>query len=545
MKNIKTIATASLLLSFIGATAQTHYDAARFSGNELNGTARFVGMGGAMSALGADISVIGSNPAGIGLFRGHDFTTSFGFNATKTASDFGGNTMNEKRNRASFDQIGFVYTSKIGNRTKLRYVNFGFNYHKSKNFNRQFASGGMLGGLSQTGQMANMIAGTIQSESTLNKEIGDIYNYGMQGYDLPNPYHPTQSLYPYLGVMGVRSELVYVGTDEQGDYLAYMNGIANGYRSVEEGGISDYDFNVSFNVEDRMYFGATIGVHDVSYRRTSYYTEDVTDKNASGYYEINNTFSADGTGFDFKFGAIFRPFEESPFRFGIAVHTPIWYALTDIYSSMMYTRLDGESSTGKPIHVDFKESPQYYTDGDVLRDYQLVTPWRFNVSMGTVVAGNIALGAEYEFMNYASAKLKYSDGYDMEGQNSYAKEDLKGVHTVRVGAEARILPSLSVRAGYNFSSSVFKESAYKALEGGDADLRIPGDMRTDTEYFNDFGRNTVTVGLGYRGNRFYADLAYKYDMYKSDFYAFSDDYLSATKVDNKRHQLLMTLGVHF
>lgn len=545
MKNIKTIATASLLLSFIGATAQTHYDAARFSGNELNGTARFVGMGGAMSALGADISVIGSNPAGIGLFRGHDFTASFGFNATKTASDFGGNTMNEKRNRASFDQIGFVYTSKIGNRTKLRYVNFGFNYHKSKNFNRQFASGGMLGGLSQTGQMANMIAGTIQSESTLNKEIGDIYNYGMQGYDLPNPYHPTQSLYPYLGVMGVRSELVYVGTDEQGDYLAYMNGIANGYRSVEEGGISDYDFNVSFNVEDRMYFGATIGVHDVSYRRTSYYTEDVTDKNASGYYEINNTFSTDGTGFDFKFGAIFRPFEESPFRFGIAVHTPIWYALTDIYSSMMYTRLDGESSTGKPIHVDFKESPQYYTDGDVLRDYQLVTPWRFNVSMGTVVAGNIALGAEYEFMNYASAKLKYSDGYDMEGQNSYAKEDLKGVHTVRVGAEARILPSLSVRAGYNFSSSVFKESAYKALEGGDADLRIPGDMRTDTEYFNDFGRNTVTVGLGYRGNRFYADLAYKYDMYKSDFYAFSDDYLTATKVDNKRHQLLMTLGVHF
>ena len=75
-------------------------------------------------------------------------------------------------------------------------------------------------------------------------------------------------------------------------------------------------------------------------------------------------------------------------------------------------------------------------------------------------------------------------------------------------------------------------------------------MRTDTEYFNDFGRNTVTVGLGYRGNRFYADLAYKYDMYKSDFYAFSDeelvdDYLTATKVNNKRHQLLMTLGVHF
>ena len=31
--------------------AQNQYDALRFLGDELNGTARFVGMGGAMSAL--------------------------------------------------------------------------------------------------------------------------------------------------------------------------------------------------------------------------------------------------------------------------------------------------------------------------------------------------------------------------------------------------------------------------------------------------------------------------------------------------------------
>lgn len=536
--DIKTIITVSLLCSFMGATAQTHYDAARLSGNELNGTARFVGMGGAMGALGADISVIGTNPAGIGLFRGHDFSASFGLNATKTGSDFAGSVMKDKRNRASFDQFGFVYTGKIGNLTKLRYVNFGFNYHKSRNFNRRFSSGGMLDGLSQTGQMANMIGATLQGGNTLDTEIGNIYDYGMGVNDkLPNPYHPTQSVYPYLGVMGVRSELVYASAGGQGDYLAYMAGNANGYRSVEEGGISDYDFNVSFNVEDRMYFGITVGVHDVNYRRSSYYTEDVYDGSVSGFYELNNLFSTDGTGFDFKFGAIFRPIEESPFRFGIAVHTPVWYALTDIHSSVMYTRLDGEDKEGKPIHVDFEESPQFYTDGDVIRDYQVVTPWRFNVSMGTVVAGNVALGAEYEFMDYGSAKLQYTDGYEMEGQNSYAKEDLKGVHTLRVGAEARVSSSLSVRAGYNFSSSAFKESAYKSLE--------LSDMRTDTEYFNDFNRNTVTVGLGYRGKLFYADLAYKYDMYKSDFYAFSDASLGAAKVDNKRHQLLMTVGVHF
>ena len=52
--------------------------------------------------------------------------------------------MKEDRTRASFDQIGFVYSNKIGNNTSLRFVNFGFNYHKSKNFNRLFSMGGIL-----------------------------------------------------------------------------------------------------------------------------------------------------------------------------------------------------------------------------------------------------------------------------------------------------------------------------------------------------------------------------------------------------------------
>ena len=125
----------------------------------------------------------------------------------------------------------------------------------------------------------------------------------------------------------------------------------------------------------------------------------------------------------------------------------------------------------------------------------------------------------------------------MENQNIYIGEDLKGMHTVRVGMETRITPSFSIRAGYNYSTSAFKGTAYKALEYND--------MRTDTEYTNSFGRHTATVGFGYGGKVFYADLAYKFDTYKSDFYAFSSDALKATKVTDDRHQLLLTVGLHF
>ena len=47
----KLMIVAGLTACGLTATAQTQYEAARFSSSELNGTARFVGMGGAMGAL--------------------------------------------------------------------------------------------------------------------------------------------------------------------------------------------------------------------------------------------------------------------------------------------------------------------------------------------------------------------------------------------------------------------------------------------------------------------------------------------------------------
>jgi predicted transcriptional regulator len=60
MKKIITLATLGLLVAAAPISAQTVYDAAKITGKDLNGTARFVGMGGAMGALGGDISTIGT-----------------------------------------------------------------------------------------------------------------------------------------------------------------------------------------------------------------------------------------------------------------------------------------------------------------------------------------------------------------------------------------------------------------------------------------------------------------------------------------------------
>ena len=78
MKNI-VLFSAIALLAANTANAQETYENAKLANQDLNGTARYVGMGGAMDALGADLSTISSNPAGIGLFRHSTVNASFGF----------------------------------------------------------------------------------------------------------------------------------------------------------------------------------------------------------------------------------------------------------------------------------------------------------------------------------------------------------------------------------------------------------------------------------------------------------------------------------
>ena len=133
--------------------------------------ARFVGMGGAMGALGGDISTMGTNPAGIGIYRSNDVMTSFSFSTYGTESKYGGKTFDNNNNRWSYDNIGIVFASKIGNHTPLRYVNFGFNYHRAKSFYKNMFMEGALN-YSQIDYMTGQANGMLANGVSL-KELSD------------------------------------------------------------------------------------------------------------------------------------------------------------------------------------------------------------------------------------------------------------------------------------------------------------------------------------------------------------------------------------
>lgn len=136
------------LVAAASATAQETYENARIATEDLNGTARYVGMGGALDALGADLSTIGTNPAGIGLFRHSQAKISFGFVSQQDARDFD----NANKTNMSFDQVGFVYSMRNGRKS---FVNFAFNYHKSTNFNQILSAANVLSGLRKTSSLTS------------------------------------------------------------------------------------------------------------------------------------------------------------------------------------------------------------------------------------------------------------------------------------------------------------------------------------------------------------------------------------------------------
>ena len=125
---MKKFVFAISMLAALPVTAQETYENANIVTEDLNGTARFVGMGGAMDALGADISTIATNPAGLGLFRSSQVAVTAGMSMQQDAKDF----HNASKAHANFDQIGFVWSKQNNERS---FLNLSFNYHKSRDFN--------------------------------------------------------------------------------------------------------------------------------------------------------------------------------------------------------------------------------------------------------------------------------------------------------------------------------------------------------------------------------------------------------------------------
>ena len=507
MKRLFMIAT--MVVSATTLMAQDMFEATNFATKDLNGTARYVGMGGALGALGGEISVMSSNPAGTGLFRKSDAAFTVG-------GVFGSKgVLGHDASRLSLDNAG-ILVSLPTDEGSVKYVNFGVNYVKNKNFLfnqdtqiQNLTVGGI--NLSQTYQIANL-ANTSYDNDYWGGALADM---GAASYD------ENGNLTKY-GLIGENYLFdPNTGQDVFDGFTGFGADKAN-MRKATYGGITQADVNLSLNVLDKYFFGASVGLYDINYNRESFYEELMSIPGGSAYYDFNNWYKTTGDGVDLKLGFICRPIDDSPFRFGIHVHTPTWYRMEDVNGSVLHIN---------DVYVTEKFYDPY--------SYDLRTPWKFGGSLGYTIDNYFAIGAEYEYQDLSS--MHYSeDGYQtnyFRTQNDLIGKYLKGQSTFKVGMEVKPTNEFSIRAGYNYVSAPMKSDAFKVL-AYDSPF-------TETDFTNWKATNRFTFGLGYRYKGGYIDLTYQYSGQKGDFYAFDDIDLKPTEIENNRSQIMCTVGFRF
>ena len=539
------VALAAMMLTAASGMAQETYENARLMEDELNGTARYVAMGGALDALGADISTISTNPAGIGLFRHSNLSTSFGL----VSQEDGQNFRTGNKTNASFDQLGFVYSYRLD---KTSFVNVAFNYHKSRNFDYILSAAGKTDGNSSQNGLSYIKGIGVDDAQGVSKFLYD----EKTGYG--TAYWTSQLDNLYYNALIV---------DKDGKTPYWSSASAFNMMRANTGYIGEYDINVSGNINNRLYLGLTVGIHDVHYNGISEYTEDIVNAKLEpkGSLTVEDDRHITGQGFDVKAGIIFRPIETSPFRIGLSVASPIFYRLKTQNYTRLYNALDA-SLNYMPIDPHYVAKSSY--------EFKMYTPWKFGVSLGHTIDNIVALGAVLEYTDYGSIDTRvitdeyydeWTDTYQSDSEseremNRHTSETLKGVTTLKLGAEVKIDPKMAVRFGYNYMSPMYSTS-------GSKDFSIDSygvNCSSSTDYTNWKATHRFTCGLGFRFDKFNLDLAYQYSARKGEFHPFQDawgdyhylqdgeqlteqiDIVSpSVSVTNNRHQVLLTMGYTF
>lgn len=558
------------------ADAQSVPSAYSISQQDLRGTARFMSMAGAFGALGGDLSTLGQNPGGIGIYRSNEIGFTVGLDMIGSKSTSGGFSNTENMTRFNLNNIGGVFTMKLPG-SVMPNLNFGFTYNKGASFNRRYK--GLIPNLQTS--MSNYIAG-ISNAYDLNE--ADV-SYG-DNYDPYNPPVGTRTV-PWLAVLGYYGFLTTpeVRSDESTDWYGQFGDGTSGagaFDVEERGSVDEYNIALGGNINNVVFWGMDFDITSLDYRISSVWSESLD--NAYVYnpntervgrmqadWSLYDNYRLNGTGFSYRLGVIVKPIQE--LRLGLAFHTPTYYNLNETYYD---THLDYD------YPFPTKDNSTWANDGySAGNSFNFSAPWRVIASMAGVIGNKLIVSADYEWNGYKHMKYSEADNYgyydpwydwdnpwewgdwygapsrsradngspraDYMNANDFANSMIKKVyrdtHTFRIGAEFRVLPSFSVRAGYSYTTSPV------TTEVKDYRVDVPG-TGIMSNYSLDNQTQHVTCGVGYKHKGFYLDLAYVYKYTSSEYFPFSPDISDPasavrSKLEFNKSSIALSMGYKF
>lgn len=513
------------------------------------GTARSMAMGNAFTALGADMVSASMNPAGIGMYLESDVSFTPMMQFTKSPTEGGmpyykegtpkhAREFNDHTERFGLASAGGIFSVYRSTRA-LTNLNIGFVYNRIADFNQNTLNASF--GNAFTNSMANVYC-TLADVDGLKPNSEGRLPFGN------DPYLWGATAAYKNGLINYRQE----SRDWYIDRIA-ENALIDHYSSVEtRGSIGEYAFTAGFNFIDRVYLGVSLGLQDVRYRRNVFYGEgyNYPDNNYPSatiypyqleYMNSLQRTSISGSGFNFKVGITARPVDW--LRIGVAYHTPTYYTLNMRYDIDMWSAT--YSAGDNPEDYDIGSDGYIYDEAysGIWEDsggyaWRFRSPSRLLAGVAFTIAQRVILSADYERSWYQTTHLQYAP-IDV-AHNEWLDECFKGSNTLRVGAEAYILPFLPVRVGYIWSGS--------ALRKGYEDVVFTHPLPTR--------ESIITAGFGLKfNNNIYLDFAYQYSNTHytpfQTFYAI-DSYDPELDIESDifsfhtmRHKAVVTLGFRF
>ncbi len=449
----------------IGAANMKHTDAALLSQTENSYmSARVSALGGAFVSLGADLSSMSINPAGLGMYRSSALAISADFSRARTTNAF--NTSGSTNTNFSFNQVGLALNLYQGSGSLASFT-FGFAYNKLADL--------------------NYVQNYKWSDD--NVTIGEFFAEQMWG--VPESWLGTDSdafrnnninVDEWGGVLAYQTYLIdpVVGADNTTSYTVPgvpLDLAINPQLSARSrGSVGEYSFSGGFNFANILYLGATIGIQDISHSQKYYYTEHYTPASTSAALlrgmEYTPSVSTYGSGLNFKIGAILRPIPS--LRLGVAYHTATSVEIIrDYYTSMSTAFGNGDTYLAESLINSF--SLNYSSPNKLLlgASMQLGERAMLSVDYDMVWYDNISFHTGYKDINAA--------------MDASARLDFGKSHNLRAGLEVRPLARLYLRGGYAFYGSPFNEEVERYIEQGDT---FYGNYKTLTDNYS--------LGLGWR-----------------------------------------------
>lgn len=538
----KMILLAGLALAGFG-TAQAQNEVVWLSGRVINGpafdlghrlmfsqhdniygTSRVTAMGGAFTSLGADLSSISINPAGLGMYQTSDWgmTAVLTMDGMHTASRYmqsGALRDGGKKTSFGFNNIGAAYNVYNGSGT-LTSVTLGFSYNRAANFNSQ-TNFNTFGDNSTIGEVFS---------NQINLMTGGGVPIDALNYD--NDPWRNDHIYTeeWAAVLGWQT---YVVDDiGNGTYGFYTDAIpSDGYfRSVTKGGIYEYNFSMGANLANFLYLGATVGINDINFTEDTTYEEYYAPTVPLESLWFDQRTHITGTSLTAKLGLVARPVEA--LRIGVAFHLPTYYTIEKSYYGEMGTK-DVFSDTG-----------------DLLMDGQhFNTAPRLLAGISGIIAQRAIVALDWEVdWNNKIRRRGVSDN-DIEVSRQESQDLYKPAHTFRAGFEFLLSDMVSLRAGGSWMNDFMRNK-------GTFNPTHPDNPAIRSSY-------SVTAGLGFNiGRSGYLDMAYVYNRAKLtdyDLYFYDDgaslagqwDMSGSTEYDRfysptrTRHMITLTLGSRF